>query len=263
MINKMQMALIKKDMQSIMLNKNFIILILLLPLLMTVVLPSVLILAVGLSPQDSESFKQLSTLIPAGISSSEQQEYLIKLLLNNMLPILFLIIPIMTSLVMAASSFVGEKEKRTLETLLYCPLSLREIFSAKIISSFAVSQFVSLSSFVVMSIVIQTEIWLITQSFMPLGLNWLALLLLVSPAISLVAITMIVRGSAKAKSSEEAQQRSAFLILPVIVLGVGQFSGLMMINVWLLLGIGVICAVVGLILLQKASSKFNYDRLLQ
>ncbi len=263
MINSMQMALIKKDIRGITANKNLFMVMLIVPLFMTVFLPSIFMFVVGYTPLDSSSSRQLLAMLPEGLPSSEIRQYLMRLLLNNMLPLFFLIIPVMTSMVMAASSFVGEKEKRTLETLLYCPLSLRQIFSAKVIASFVLSQSVSLLSFVAMALVVQTEVWFIIGSLIPIGLNWLALMLLVSPAISLVAITLIVRGSAKAKSVEESQQRGAFLILPVVLLAVGQFSGVMMLNVWLLLGIGVVCAIVGLILLRSSSAKFHYERLLQ
>jgi hypothetical protein len=36
-----------------------------------------------------------------------------------------------------------------------------------------------------------------------------------------------------------------------------------MINMWMLLGIGVLCAAVGLILLRRSSASFHYERLLQ
>ncbi|HIW21560.1 MAG TPA: ABC transporter permease subunit [Candidatus Dorea intestinavium] len=50
--------------------------------------------------------------------------------------------------IMAAGSFVGEKEKRTLETLLYSPLSITKIFQAKVLASFLLSMFISFISFV-------------------------------------------------------------------------------------------------------------------
>lgn len=263
MINSNQIALIKKDIRSITANRNLFISLLIMPFMMAVVLPSIFIFVVGFKPIDSANFKQLSAILPEGLPDSELRESLMQLLLNDVAPTLFLIIPIVTVIVMAASSFVGEKEKRTLETLLYCPLSLRQIFSAKIIASFIFSQLVSLLSFVAMILVVQTEMWFVIGSLKLPGLNWLVLLLLVSPAISLVVITMIVRGSAKAKSVEEAQQRSAFLILPIVALLVGQFAGLMRLGIWLLLGMGILFAVVGVILLRRASANFHYERLLQ
>ena len=88
-------------------------------------------------------------------------------------------------------------------------------------------------------------------------------LLLVSPAISLIAVTLIVRGSAKAQSVEESQQVAVFLLLPLLLLIVGQFTGVLLMNVWILLGLGVVCAVLAWILLQKSMGRFTYEKLLQ
>ena len=263
MINSMQMALIKKDIRSVTANKNLFMALLIVPLMMTVILPSIFMAIVAFTPMDSPDFQELITILPEEMmQGADLQESIIRLLLNNIVPVFFLLIPIMAASVVAASSFVGEKEKRTLETLLYCPLSLRQIFSAKVIASLALSQFVSLLSFAAMSLVVQTEVFFITGRLMLPGLNWLVLLLLVSPAVSLVAITLIVRGSAKAKTMEESQQRGVFLILPVILLAAGQFTGLMALSAWLLLGVGALCAAVGLVLLRRSSASFHYEKLL-
>jgi ABC-type Na+ efflux pump permease subunit len=263
MINSMQVALIKKDLRSVTKNRNLIIMLLTIPLVMTFFIPSLFIIMVGVMPLDSPDLKELFALLPPDMLGPDMRASLIQLILNNIVPMFFLIIPIMTASVMAASSFVGEKERRTLETLLYCPLSLRQIFIAKIIASFLLSQIVSIASFVVMMLVVQTEMWFVIGSLMLPGLNWLVLLLLVSPAFALVAITLIVRGSAKAKSMEESQQRGAFLIMPVIMLAVAQFSGVVMVSVWLLLALGIVCTVIGLIFLRQSSANFYYERLLQ
>jgi len=261
-MKKPQLALIYKDIRGITANRSLFLALLIVPLVMTVVVPSALILTVALTPIDSPETQKLLNMISKGIFGENLQILLIQLILNNIVPLFFLLIPIMAATVMAASSFVGEKEKRTLETLLYCPLSLKQIFYAKVFASFALSQFVSLVSFIAMVLVVQTEIWFVTGTFMLPGLNWLVLLLLVSPAVSLVAITMIVRGSAKAKSVEESQQRSVFLILPILMLVVGQFTGIVMIDELLLLGLGAVNAVAGMLLLRGSSANFNYERLI-
>ena len=88
------------------------------------------------------------------------------------------------------------------------------------------------------------------------------ILLLVSPAISLIAVTLIVRGSAKAQSVEESQQSAVFLIIPVVLLMAGQFTGAMLLNAWILLGLGVLCALLAWILLKKSMTRFTYEMLL-
>ena len=73
---------------------------------------------------------------------------------------------------------------------------------------------VSLLSFLVMFIVLETEVFFLMGTFLAPGLNWPVMLALLSPSVSLIAVTLIVRGSAKAQSMEESQQSAVFLILP-------------------------------------------------
>ena len=172
-------------------------------------------------------------------------------------------IPIMTASVMAASAFVGEKEKHTLETLLYCPLSVKEIFRAKVLASFLLSMLVSLVSFAAMLTVLELEaVFLMGSPLLPGG-GWVIVLFLLSPAVSLIAVTLIVRNSARAQSVEESQQSAVFLIIPVILLVVGQFAGVMILNVWILLGLSIVCALLAWILLQRAVKRFTYEMLLK
>ena len=185
------------------------------------------------------------------------------LVFNYILPVFFLMIPIMTASVMAASSFVGEKEKHTLETLLYCPLSVKQIFQAKVLASFLFSMLVSLISFIAMMAVLETEMFFVMGSPVIPAAGWLVILLLLAPSVSLIAVTLIVRGSAKAQSVEESQQGAAFLIIPVILLVAGQFAGIMLLNVWILLGLSAVCMLLAWVLLQKAVGRFNYETLLK
>ena len=182
---------------------------------------------------------------------------------RNIFLILSLLIPIMAASVMAACSFVGEKEKRTLETLLYCPLSLKQIFRAKVLAAFLLSMLVSAISFAVMLIVLETETCLLAGFFLLPDAKWLLILLLVSPAVSLIAITLIVKTSAKAQSVEDAQQGAVFLLFPVLMLLVGQFTGVLLINAWLLLVIGIVCALLAVLLLKQSMSHFKYETLLK
>jgi len=262
MINSMQMALIKKDIKSITANKRMFSVILIVPLVLTVFMPSIFILSAYFVPEETSDFQQLLELLPSSQQTGDLTRMIMALTINNIMPMFFAIIPIMAASVMAASSFVGEKEKRTLETLLYCPLTLKQIFYSKILASFVMSMAVSLISFLGMTVVTQVEILLLTGSMLLPDINWVVILLLVAPAVSLIAITMIVRGSAKAQTVEEAQQRAAFLILPIVLLMVGQFTGFILISVWILLGFGAILAVIAWIYMQSAMRKVTYEMVL-
>lgn len=151
-------------------------------------------------------------MLPAPNGEYSQQQQIFSLILNQIMPSFFLIIPIMASSVMAASSFVGEKEKHTLETLLYSPLSLGQLFQSKILAGFSVGMMISFSSFAAMLLVMELESFFLTGNLLLPAASWLAIMLLIAPAISLVAIAVTVRSSAKAQTIEEAQQRAVFLI---------------------------------------------------
>ena len=243
-------AIIKKDFRGLAANRRLFIALLIVPLILTIVLPSIFLITIHF-------------LLPETSRMDSLELTLSSMILNYILPVFFLVIPIMTASIMAASAFVGEKERHTLETLLYCPLTLKQIFRAKVWASFLLSMLVSLITFVAMFLVIETELFFLMGRLLLPSISWLVVLLLVSPAISLIAVTLIVRGSAKAQSVEESQQVAVFLLLPLLLLIVGQFTGVLLMNVWILLGLGVVCAVLAWILLQKSMGRFTYEKLLQ
>lgn len=261
-MNQAIRAIIKKDIRGVTSNKRLFSTILIMPAILAVLLPSIFMVIIHFTPDDPD-MQKLMQLLPQAAQEQSVETALAGLLLNSILPLFFLMIPIMAASIMAASSFVGEKEKQTLETLLYCPLPVRQIFRAKVLAAFLLSMVVSLSSFLVMLLVLELEAFFLMGAPLLPGISWAVILLLVSPAVSLIAVTLIVRGSAKAKSMEESQQGAVFLILPVILLAAGQFSGVMLLSVWLLLGLGVLCAVLAWLLLKRALGRFTYETLLK
>lgn len=254
-------AIIKKDFRSVAANRRLFPVLLIVPLILTVILPSIFVFSICFLPVDPDILKLLE-LIPQKAQLESLEHTLCGLILNYIFPVFFLMIPIMTASIMSASAFVGEKERHTLETLLYCPLTLQQIFQAKVLASFLLSMLVSLISFVSMLLVIETELYFLTDSILFPSVNWLVVILLVSPALSLIAVTLIVRGSAKAQSMEESQQAAIFLIIPLVLLVVGQFTGILLMSVWILLGLGIFCALLAWILLRKSMRRFTYEKLL-
>ncbi len=58
-------------------------------------------------------------------------QIMIVTVLGYMFAPMFLIVPLMFSTTIAAESFAGEKERKTLEALLYQPISDKELFSGR------------------------------------------------------------------------------------------------------------------------------------
>ena len=262
-MNAQQLALIKKDFRSITSNKQVFMVMLMVPLALTIVLPSIIVFVTVLVPESASDYQKLLAMLPVPAGKYNQDQMNLGLVLNKIMPAFFLMIPVMASSVMAASSFVGEKEKHTLETLLYSPLSLKQLFQSKILAGFSVGMMVSYISFAAMMLVLELEMFFLTGNMLMPDISWLIILLLIAPAISLVAIAVTVRGSAKAQTIEEAQQRAVFLIFPILALVIGQFTGVILVNPGLLLGLGIILAVIDVLLMKGAARKFTYEKLLK
>ncbi len=263
MMNRMQLALMKKDIRGITSNKQVFSVMLIVPLALTIILPSIFVFVTVLVPDTTSDFQKLLEMLPSTEQIGNQKQMILGLLLNKIMPVFFLMIPIMASSVMAASSFVGEKEKHTLETLLYSPLSLKQLFQSKILASFSVSMMVSFISFAAMIVVMEIEVLLLTGSAVMPDLSWMIIMLLIAPSISLVAISITVRGSAKAQTIEEAQQRAVFLVFPIIALVIGQFTGIIMVSTWILLGLGIVLPLIAALLVKGSVGKFTYEKLLR
>ena len=262
-MNVRQLAVIKKDIRGVTLNKQVFAVLLIVPLALTIVLPSIFVLVTAFAPDAASDFQKILDMLPADNGARSQQQRIFGLILNNIMPVFFLMIPIMASSVMAASSFVGEKEKHTLETLLYSPLSLKQMFQAKILAGFSVGMMVSYISFAAMMLVLELEVFLLTGKAILPSSSWLAIMLLIAPAISIIAIAVTVRSSAKAQTIEEAQQRAVFLVFPILALLIGQFTGILLISAGLLWGVGAVLAALDLLLMRGAAGSFTYEKLLR
>lgn len=122
---------------------------------------------------------------------------------------------------------------------------------------------VSYISFAAMLLAVEVEVLFLTGSLIIPGISWLLIMLLIAPAFSFVAIAVTVRSSAKAKTIEEAQKRVVFLIFPILALVIGQFTGILLINSGLLLGLGAVLLVLDVLLMRGAAGNFTYEKLLK
>jgi ABC-type Na+ efflux pump permease subunit len=131
-------AIIAKDLIAVRRSKAVIIPMLAVPTLLMVVLP----LAVGLAAraQENPDVGRILSSMPGDLAdpilSLPAREQLIVLVNGYLLAPLFLIVPLMVSAVLAADAFAGEKERKTLESLLHLPIAERDLFIAKLLTAF-------------------------------------------------------------------------------------------------------------------------------
>ena len=256
-------AIVTKDLIAVRRSKAVVIPMLAVPFLLMVLLP----LGVGLAARAPENPRvgDLLSSMPGDLAGPildlPVREQLIVLVNGYLLAPLFLIVPLMVSAVLAADAFAGEKERKTLESLLHLPVADREMFFAKLLTAFIPAIAVSWIGFLCFCVVANSVAWSVMHRiFVPTKL-WLVMILWVAPAVATLGLAVMVRVSARAKTSQEANQLGGAVILPLIFLSVGQSSGLLLVSLPLAIAIGAVIWIIALWLVRGGARRFTRDQL--
>ena len=256
-------AIIAKDVTAIRRSKAIVIPMLAVPALLMIVMPGV----IGMASRGSNraNIERVLENVPGDIADPilalPVDEQLVVLVLGYLLAPLFLIVPLMVSAVLAADAFAGEKERKTLESLLHLPISDRELFHAKLLTAFIPAMLVSWVGFLCFSIVANTVAWpVLHRVFVPTRL-WFVMILWIAPAVAALGLAVMVRVSARARTSQEANQLGGAVILPLIFLAVGQSSGLLLVPLEISIAVGGVLWVVALVLIRGGAKRFTRDQL--
>lgn len=257
-----QKALIYKDVKEVLVSSQMLIPMIVVPVIMAVILPLTLMIGAKFGVSGLNGMDYMIKIFSGKLKSLNEAQLLIEIGLDYMFPVFFLLIPIMASSIIGASSFVGEKERKTMESLLYTPLSIRELFFAKVIGTAVPALAVTLVSVLAFGLVIDIGGWFYFSRLIFPNVKWIILILWLTPAVTLLGISFMVFVSAKANTFQEAQQMSAFIIIPVILLLVGQMTGLFILNNATLLVIGAAIYILDYFLIKNATRRFVPEKLI-
>lgn len=256
-------AIIAKDLIAVRRSKAVIIPMLAVPALLMIVMP--LFIGLAARAQHNPDLGRILNTMPGDLARPildlPQREQLIVLVNGYLLAPLFLIVPLMVSAVLAADAFAGEKERKTLESLLHLPVTERELFFAKLLTAFLPAIAVSWIGFLCFSLVANGVAWpVMHRVFVPTKL-WLVMILWVAPAVATLGLAVMVRVSARARTSQEANQLGGAVILPLIFLAVGQSSGLLLVPLPIAMVIGGVIWLVAIWLVRGGAKRFTRDQL--
>ena len=133
-------AIAEKDLYEVAKNRIAITGAIVLSIIFAVGLPLLITqVAVLTTGSDQQSFDTLLTSFPPALleqlGTLSPTQLPIVLILGYLIAPLFLILPLVLSCMIAAEAFVGEKERKTLEALLYTPATDAELFLGKLFAS--------------------------------------------------------------------------------------------------------------------------------
>ena len=230
---KKAMLVFRKDWREVSRNWQVILPIVVVPLMISVLLPVILTVIPSLAATPGTLLSGFETLIEnlpnhvqEQLEGMTQQQVMIYIMALYFFAPFFLIIPLMASSVIASDSFAGEKERKTIEALLATPMSDGELFLGKMLVSFVPSMIVTGISFLVYSTVFDLLSFGIFNGALLLpNLDWVLLIFGLAPVVALASIGLTVMISVKVKGFREAQQISVILLIPILALVFGQVTG--------------------------------------
>jgi ABC-2 type transport system permease protein len=263
-IDSHRIALIlRKEWLEIRQQRGLLLSMIFLPLLFTV-MPLAILYISGNVPTDQmknmPSAADIARLYPSLVDLSPQEQA--QAVTGPPLSVLLLMSPVILPSIIASYSIVGEKVSQTLEPLLATPVTTWELLAAKILASLVPAVgitwlFGGLYVVGMAFVAVSPRVYQVIIS--P---AWLLLLLLCAPLLALIAVAATVAVSSRVNDPRSAQQISAVVILPVMALVLGQFTGLLVLSPLFALAMAFVLALVAAAATWVATRLFQREVIL-
>ena len=266
-------AVARKDWIEIRQNKYAMVAMMIVPVIFVVIMPLVFTLLIpnlNVTPQDVMNsdadiqffVERMPETLARFIDFNKPMESMIVLMLGFMLAPMFLIMPLMFATTIAAESFAGERERKTIESLLYTPASDADLLVGKVTAAAVPSILVTWIGFAVYTLILNLAPYRFFQRiWFPLP-TWWPLIFWITPALVVMSISLTVIISARVQNFLGAYQTSSSVVLLVVLLFAGQMSGVLYLSVGVEMIMGAVFWIIAFVLGYFAVKTFNRGALL-
>ena len=173
-----------------------------------------------------------------------------------------IIVPLTISSAVGANTIVGERERGTGEFLAHSPLTEREIYVGKLIAALIPGYVATIAGFAAYSVIVNLIVGSKVGGWFFPTTGWWILIFWVVPPFIAVALSVILRMSAKVRSAAAAQQAATLVTLPVIVASYAISSGLLYNPNLSAFMVGLLAWVLAYFGLRSGAKAVKRDRLL-
>ena len=173
-----------------------------------------------------------------------------------------IIVPLTISAAVGSNAIVGERERGTGEFLAHSPLTTTEIYVGKLISSLIPGYLATIVGFSIYAVVVNITVGSTLGGWFFPTPGWMMLIVWVIPPFIAVALSLILRLSARVRSAAAAQQASSLVTLPVIILSYSVAATVIASPGASGFWIGLIAWVAAFFLIVRGAKNLRRDRLL-
>jgi ABC-2 type transport system permease protein len=138
-----------------------------------------------------------------------------------------IVVPLTIATAVGAASIVGERERGTGEFLAHSPAAVSEIYLGKLVASLVPGYATTIVGFGVYSLLVNTIVGPDVGGWFFPTRQWWILVLWVLPPFLAIGLSLVLRLSARVRSTAAAQQSAGLVSLPMIGLAYGQAANTM------------------------------------
>jgi ABC-2 type transport system permease protein len=252
-------TIINKEWAEVFKNRLVLFSVIFLPLILTL-LP--LLTVWGMTKFPDESGEPLPPELVGEMCSGLTSNECTMIYMLSIYTLMFMILPVMIPVTIAAYSIVGEKTTRSLEPLLATPITTIELLLGKALAAIIPAIVVSWLAYITYALI--TIAMLQSQAVVDFFQEpvWFMAIFIVGPLFTLLAVCMAILISSRVTDPRVAEQLSGLVILPVMLLVIGQSVGWLVISPEVIFLLAVGTAVVDAILIVITVKSFQREVIL-
>jgi len=262
-VNRIQ-TIIDKEWAEVFKNRIVLFTVGFLPLIFTV-LPLVILYAtssgnsglLGNMPNTADLPPQFLKLCGQAPAADCMQIFLI-----NQFLILFMLMPWIIPISIAAYSIVGEKATRSLEPLLATPITTLELLIGKSLAAILpaiLATWGGFTIFVVAAPFVGAKPAVLGYVLSP---TWLLAIGVAGPLMSIIAVNFAIMVSSRVSDPRVAEQISAVVVVPLLAIIFGQIGGVIVLNLQFMLSAVVLLALGDVALIYLVVRVFQREAIL-
>ncbi|MEA3441714.1 MAG: ABC transporter permease subunit [Chloroflexota bacterium] len=253
-------TIIKKEWAEVFKNRMVLFTIIFLPLLLATLPLIILGVSGGFGMEDiSDGLPgQLTQVCPEGLTGAE----CFQVMMVSQFMLLFMMVPLIIPVNIAAYSVVGEKTTRSLEPLLATPITTFELLIGKNLAAVIPAVLATWGGFLVFAVGAGIIVQSVNVTRALISPVWLFAVIVIGPLLAILSVNFSLMVSSRVTDPRAAEQISAVIIVPVLVVFFGQIAGLFYINASIVLGTAVVLLFIDAIMIYLAERVFQRETIL-
>ncbi|MFU8826572.1 MAG: ABC transporter permease subunit [Brevefilum sp.] len=256
-------AIIDKEWAEVFQNRMVLFTMIFIPIIF-VILPLVMVFVMGQSvgPDAAGDLADVPAEFLSVCGPDMTGQDCMQVYMMNMFLLLFMMIPVIIPVTIAAYSVVGEKTTRSLEPLLATPISTFELLAGKSLAAAIpaiLAGWLSFGIFLIALPLIGVSRAVIGYILSP---TWLLAVLVAGPLMAIAAVNFALFVSSRVNDPRVAEQISVLLIVPVLAAFFAQMAGMIVIDIFMMLSFISGLALVDIGMIYLGVSIFQRENIL-